>query len=75
MIIPIGDWVLRTACEQQRVWKEQGYGDFRMSVNVSPYQFHDEQLAERFLEIIAETGIEPGATRGWKLRNHWLFTM
>ncbi len=60
MIIPIGDWVLRTACEQQRVWKEQGYGDFRMSVNVSPYQFHDEQLAERFLEIIAETGIEPG---------------
>ncbi len=59
LIIPIGEWVLRSACEQQRIWKEQGYGDFRMSVNVSPYQFHDDQLADRFLEIIAETGIEP----------------
>ncbi|WP_322905336.1 putative bifunctional diguanylate cyclase/phosphodiesterase [Paenibacillus sp. SGZ-1009] len=59
LIIPIGAWVLRTACEQQRLWQQLGYGNFRMSVNVSPHQFHDEHLAERFLEIMAETGMEP----------------
>ncbi len=59
LIIPIGEWVLRAACMQQCIWKDMGYGDLRMSINVSPYQFHDEQLADHFLQIIHETGIDP----------------
>jgi EAL domain-containing protein (putative c-di-GMP-specific phosphodiesterase class I) len=59
LIIPLGDWILRAACLQQKVWSGQGF-DFRISVNLSPRQFRQPNLAEKVLTVIEETGIYPG---------------
>ncbi|GGN96261.1 putative bifunctional diguanylate cyclase/phosphodiesterase [Saccharibacillus kuerlensis] len=59
MIIPIGEWVFKTACRQQVEWREQGYGSLRMSINVSPYQFQDELFVEKILHTLRETGVDP----------------
>ncbi|MEJ8304319.1 putative bifunctional diguanylate cyclase/phosphodiesterase [Saccharibacillus sacchari] len=59
MIIPIGEWVMRTACRQQVEWMHRGHGCLRMSVNVSPYQFQDELFVEKILHTLRETGVDP----------------
>lgn len=59
LILPIGEWVLRTACRQNREWQEQGFPAMRMGVNVSARQFHQQQLAEIVLQILEETGLAP----------------
>jgi diguanylate cyclase (GGDEF)-like protein/PAS domain S-box-containing protein len=58
LIIPIGEWVLRTACRQQVAWRESGL-DFRMAVNLSAVQFNSPDLIDRISMIIDETGIHP----------------
>ncbi len=60
LIEPVGEWVLRTACAQQRRWVEQGLAPLRMAVNLSVVQFRDPGLAGRVSRILAETGLEPG---------------
>lgn len=55
-IIPIGEWVLRTACRQQVAWKQQGY-DLTMAVNLSAVQFKSSMLISQVSAIIAETGV------------------
>ncbi len=60
LIIPIGEWVLRTACSQQVAWHQQGL-ELTMAVNLSAVQFSSPNLIERIAEIIDETGIEPGS--------------
>ena len=47
MIIPVGEWVLRQACKAHRVWRELGFADFRVSVNVSAAQFNDAHLLDK----------------------------
>jgi diguanylate cyclase (GGDEF)-like protein/PAS domain S-box-containing protein len=59
LIEPIGDWVLRSACEQIRDWAPLRAMP-RVSVNVSPRQFRQPQLARRIEAILAETGVAPG---------------
>ncbi len=59
LIIPIGDWVLRTACEQRKLWEAEGHPEFRVAVNVSPRQFREARYAHRVKEILEETGL-PG---------------
>ena len=59
MIVPIGEWVLRTACSQARAWQNEGFPDLRMAVNLSARQFEDSQLPARVAEILAETGLSP----------------
>ena len=59
LIEPIGDWVLRSACEQVRDWARLGAA-LRVSVNVSPRQFRQPQLARRIETILADTGVQPG---------------
>ncbi|OYV74977.1 MAG: hypothetical protein B7Z66_14585 [Chromatiales bacterium 21-64-14] len=59
LISVVGDWVLRTACAQQVVWKETTGVAVKMAVNVSARQFQDSNLPARVDEIVAETGIEP----------------
>jgi PAS domain S-box-containing protein len=59
MIVPIGEWVIRTACSQARAWQKQGLPDLRMAVNLSARQFADSQLLDRVAAILAETGLRP----------------
>ena len=58
LIIPIGAWVLRTACEQTRAWHQAGLGQLRVAVNLSPRQFTQQGLARSIAAILSETGLE-----------------
>lgn len=57
LIVPIGDWVLRAACAQLLAWARNGMHGVRVSVNLSPRQFRQEDLAERILAIMRESGV------------------
>ena len=57
LIIPIGKWVLRTACEQNMAWQRQGMRPVRMAVNLSARQFSDRNLVDDIAFILAETGM------------------
>lgn len=59
LIIPIGEWVIRTACKQSKTWMEQGYDPLEMSVNISANQFYHPNFVAKVKEILEETGIDP----------------
>jgi diguanylate cyclase (GGDEF)-like protein len=57
MIVPIGDWVLRNACEQNRKWVAAGLPSIKIAVNLSARQLKDPDLVTRVLRIVGDTGI------------------
>jgi diguanylate cyclase (GGDEF)-like protein len=57
-IIPIGEWVLRTACAQTRAWQLAGFTPIRISVNLSSRQFEQPYLVEIVNQILEETGLK-----------------
>ncbi len=57
MIVPIGDWALRTACLQNRAWREAGLPEIKLAVNLSARQLKEPGLAARVQAILAETGM------------------
>lgn len=59
LIIPIGRWVLRKACEQQRIWSETGLVHLRMSVNISPVQFRQKGFLNMVATTVRECRIDP----------------
>jgi diguanylate cyclase (GGDEF)-like protein/PAS domain S-box-containing protein len=59
LIIPLGRWVIRKACEQVRNWNGQALPPVCISVNLSPRQFSDPELLPYIKRILAETGINP----------------
>jgi diguanylate cyclase (GGDEF)-like protein/PAS domain S-box-containing protein len=59
LIVPLGEWVLRMACAQNKAWQTAGLPTLRMAVNLSPRQFQQPDLAERVAQVLAETGLEP----------------
>lgn len=59
LIVPIGAWVIRTACAQCKAWERQGFGSLRIAVNVSVRQFAQPDLVEYIAAVLAETGLEP----------------
>lgn len=59
LIIPIGEWVLRTACMQARLWQAAGFDDLIVAVNISARQFQHPKFTELVSGIIQETGIDP----------------
>jgi diguanylate cyclase (GGDEF)-like protein/PAS domain S-box-containing protein len=59
MIVTIGKWVLRTACEQHVEWLRMGLPPVRMAVNLSVRQFADDCLVEDIAAILSETGMAP----------------
>jgi diguanylate cyclase (GGDEF)-like protein/PAS domain S-box-containing protein len=59
LIIPVGEWVLRTACSQLHEWCQAGH-DLRLSVNISSRQFRSGTITERIIEIVRDSGCSPG---------------
>ncbi len=59
MILPIGSWVLQTACRQLADWHARGVEVGRVAVNVSPQQFGSPGFVESVLAVIHETGADP----------------
>ena len=57
LIVPLGDWVLRTACMQLRTWLDAGYEIELMAVNLSPHQFRRSDIVERIAGSLAATGV------------------
>jgi diguanylate cyclase (GGDEF)-like protein len=58
LILPIGEWVLKTACEQSVAWQEKGYGNLQMAVNLSVRQFGQKSLFKSIVNILKETGLD-----------------
>ncbi|HVQ38606.1 MAG TPA: EAL domain-containing protein [Pyrinomonadaceae bacterium] len=59
LILPIGEWVLREACRQNKLWQEQGFPLMRVVVNISALQIQRQDLAEIVMKILAETQLAP----------------
>lgn len=59
LIISIGEWVLRTACNQTKIWQEEGFFPFQIAVNLSRRQFMQKNLQERIIKIIQEVDLKP----------------
>jgi diguanylate cyclase (GGDEF)-like protein/PAS domain S-box-containing protein len=59
LIVPVGEWVLRTACAQNRAWRQAGYFLERVAVNISGLQFRHGRLESTIARVLAETGIDP----------------
>lgn len=57
-IVPIGEWVLRAACEQVRRWRDRGI-EMQVGVNVSARQFREANLAQRILDILQAHRVDP----------------
>ena len=58
-IIQLGEWVIRTACKQSKLWQEMGLGNFPVAVNFSVKQLQDRSLVDTISEILAETKVSP----------------
>ncbi|MHA6482869.1 EAL domain-containing protein [Paenibacillus sp. strain BS8-2] len=59
LIVPIGEWVLRTACKQNKLWIDQGVPPMKISVNLSTRQFLKPDLVETVKRILQETELDP----------------
>ncbi|QAU34266.1 bifunctional diguanylate cyclase/phosphodiesterase [Janthinobacterium sp. 17J80-10] len=59
LIIPIGEWVLRTACAQVCAWQKAGHAAIPVSVNLSPLQMERGNVVELVTQVLAETGLAP----------------
>jgi diguanylate cyclase (GGDEF)-like protein/PAS domain S-box-containing protein len=57
LIVPIGAWVLRTACRQSRAWQHAGLGPVRIAVNLSARQFAEPNLVREIARVLDETGL------------------
>ena len=57
LIVPIGAWVLRTACRQSRAWQHAGLGHLRIAVNLSARQFAEPNLVREIARVLDETGL------------------
>jgi diguanylate cyclase (GGDEF)-like protein/PAS domain S-box-containing protein len=60
LIVPLGEWVLRAACEQIRNWRDRGL-DLKVAINVSARQLQQQNLSELVLGAVREAGVEPAS--------------
>ncbi|MFW6357955.1 MAG: putative bifunctional diguanylate cyclase/phosphodiesterase, partial [Chroococcales cyanobacterium] len=58
-IIPIGEWVLQTACLQHRYWQELGLSPIQVAINLSGRQFQDQRLLKMIQRVLETTGMNP----------------
>ncbi len=57
LILPLGEWILRTACRQAQLWHAAGWTHLRMAVNVSVAQLHDPGFVDLVRRVLRETGL------------------
>jgi diguanylate cyclase (GGDEF)-like protein/PAS domain S-box-containing protein len=59
LILPIGEWVLRTACVQNKAWQSEGLPAISVAVNVSAKQFAAQDVVALTAQVLRETGLDP----------------
>jgi diguanylate cyclase (GGDEF)-like protein/PAS domain S-box-containing protein len=59
LIVPIGAWVLQTACAQAKAWQDAGHGALRIAVNLSPRQFSEPNLVASIADVLRQTALPP----------------
>jgi diguanylate cyclase (GGDEF)-like protein len=59
LIVPLGEWVLRTACAQSQAWQAAGYRPIRMAVNLSGRQIRQPTLVDMVARVLQESGLSP----------------
>ncbi len=59
LIVPIGEWVLATACAQTKAWQDEGHANISVAVNLSARQFADPMLLPKLTRIIRDSGLHP----------------
>ncbi|BAU66338.1 diguanylate cyclase/phosphodiesterase [Stanieria sp. NIES-3757] len=60
-IVPIGEWVLKTACAQNKLWQEMGLLPIKMSVNLSVRQFQQPNLVSTIINVLQQTQLAPSS--------------
>jgi len=60
LIVPLGEWVLEEACRQTRLWTQEGLGELKVSVNLSPRQLDQPGLADKVKAVLARTKLPAG---------------
>jgi len=60
LIVPIGEWVLESACAQARAWQDAGLPRLRLAVNISARQFRHKGLVDAIGRVLERTGLEAG---------------
>lgn len=58
LILPIGEWMIETVCKQLRAWDEAGLKGQKISINIAPRQFRDQDVVELFREHLSENNID-----------------
>ena len=61
LIVPLGEWILRSVCAQAHAWEMEGLGPIRVSVNLSARQLRQEGIVQTVRRILEETGVRPEA--------------
>ena len=59
LILPIGEWVMKTACSQNKEWQDAGILNVPIAVNLSVNQFQNKRIIEDIINILKETGLNP----------------
>jgi diguanylate cyclase (GGDEF)-like protein/PAS domain S-box-containing protein len=61
LIVPVSDWIIRTACKQLKIWHDMGFNELTMAINCSSRQFKQAGFFENLLQIITQTDLSPGS--------------
>ena len=59
LIIPIGEWVFQTACQQIKQWQSMGLDPINVAVNLSGHQFNQDNLVQKVEKQVVQSGIDP----------------
>lgn len=59
LIVPVGEWILRSACAQNKKWQDAGFPPVRIAVNLSVIQFQQADLVQTVRKVLQETGLAP----------------